>query len=189
MFVTVRSVVAMVTVGVMFMLTITVVVRAFTIVVLARVSILVQFILGMKHDVVWGITQREDVDLPRRGQCNISLDEWHAECMAESIGQADSFLAQRGSAKVVGETIVVSLESGLHEDYGTDDAGDVVIIAVYIGVCQRVAKANVRIRIGCILDDADRLRCNEADWGHKQLLSRYRWIEVAEVCLTYARSR
>ena len=68
---------------------------------------------------------------------------------------------------MAGETLVLSLKRRDHDNYGTDDAVDVVIIAVYVCVRQRMAKANVGICIRWIIDDADRLSCSEADYGCK----------------------
>lgn len=151
-------------VGVMFMgLTTMRVVGAFMTMMLSVFPFLAHFFLGLKDDVMSGIIRGKDVDLTRPRQFNVGLDEWHAKCVAESVGQAESFLAQRGSTEVVTVTFVLALERRFHDNYVTEDAVDVVVVAVYVGVCQCVAKANVGIRIGWILDDADRLRCSEAD--------------------------
>lgn len=64
---------------------------------------------------------------------------------------------------MAGETLVLSFKRRDHDDCGTDDTVDVVIIAVYVCVCQRMAKANVGICIRWIVDDADRLSCSETD--------------------------
>jgi hypothetical protein len=90
------AVVSMVSmVGAMFMvLTTTRVVGALIAMVLSGFSFLalahfflgMKFFLGVKHDVVWGITYRDDVDFHRPGYCKISLDERHPKCVAESVG-------------------------------------------------------------------------------------------------------
>lgn len=150
---------------VMFMvLTITRVIVVFMVMVLSTLSLLANFFfLGVEDGVVRGITCGEDVDLTRPRQFNIGLNEWHAKCVAESVGQAESFLAQRGSAEVATKAFVLVLGGRFDENYGTEDAGDAIVIAVYVGVCQRMSKANVGIRIGWKLSDLNRLSCNEAD--------------------------
>lgn len=65
---------------------------------------------------------------------------------------------------MVEETLVGSLGGDTHDSHRTDDASDIVVIAVHVGICQRMTKANVGVRIGWILDDADRLSNNEAHW-------------------------
>ena len=79
---------------------------------------------------------------------------------------------------MAGATFVLALGRGVHKNWGTDKAGDVVIIAVYIGACERMAKANVGIRIRWTIDDAERLSCNEADCGCKESFSRNHKTEV-----------
>jgi hypothetical protein len=116
----------------------------------------------MKYDVgLQGIRHRKDVKLSRPGRYTMNLDEWHAECVADSVGEVQSFLAQRGSAEVAGETCDLFWGSRVHENHGTDDASDIVIIPVDVGVGQRMSKANVGI--GWVLDNTDRLSCNKAD--------------------------
>ena len=58
------------------------------------------------------------------------------------------------------ETIVLVLRRGVHESWGT---GDAVIISVYIGVCQHMAKLNIGIYIRWTINDADQLSYNKAD--------------------------
>lgn len=134
--------------------------------VFSVLSFIVLFFLRMKNDVVKGVTRREAVDLTRP-YFNMSLDEWHAKGMAEGVGQAESFLAQRGSAEVATETFVLAMGGEVCESCRTDDAGDVVIIAIYVGVCQRMAKADVGIRIGWDIGDTDWLSYDEGDCGAK----------------------
>ena len=130
----VLAVVSMVSmVGVAFVILATLMV--FLAMVLSGFTFFVQFLLGMKHVVVRGITHMEDVDLTRPGHFKISLDQRHAKCVTECVGQADSFLAQRGSAEVAGKAFALALGRGGDGKHGTNDANDVVIIAVYVGVC------------------------------------------------------
>ena len=95
-------------------------------------ALLIQYTCGVKHDT--RITHTDDVDRTRSGQFGIGTDEWHPECMAECVGQADSFLAQRGSAKVAGKTFALSVGRKGDGGGGVDNVSDVVIIAIYVGV-------------------------------------------------------
>jgi len=153
-------VMVLVVVLMMFVVVIMVILRIFAAVwVSPGFALLVQFSWAMEHDA--RITHTDDVDWTGSGQFGISTDEWQPERMAECVGQADSFLAQRGSAKVM--AFAFSMGRGKDRVRGVDNVSDVVIIAVYVGVCQRMTKANVGIRIRWTIDDADRLSCNEAN--------------------------
>ena len=134
--------------------------------VLSGFILIVQFALAMKHGVVSGVTEVNDVELTGPVPFRKRLDEWHTECVAECIGQADGFLAQRASTKAVAKAFVFVFGRRDDGNNWADGASDVVIVAVDVGVCQRMAKTNVvGIRIEWALDDADRLRSDEADYG------------------------